>query len=414
MGDVREFPPSTSQPTDDLNQRPGGDEPPAGILGILLKDEQDLLRKLELCRAEIKRWSGEKKAEPFVRFSDALDRRRSIGDRYATGLPTLDKRIGGGLYGGTLTVFQGKPGIGKTMLATQVALQLGRKCAVAALYADEGLPSAIVRIGQQLGHDRRALLRNEPEPVARAKADFLGLCPFWEFLDPGHPLATIEYLAEAFDALAPIGMQRVWLIDSAQVIRLRRQMAREDRRMAVSRALVTIRDLAVAHNAIALVVSQVGRGAYRSKREDERIDPLAAGLETSAIEFMADLILHLDGNPKETVKLSCPKNRLDAEGGFEIPLRIEYARAKFFEVDELEAEAEAVVEKEKTSSALQERVLAELRKNPDGLSKQQLTEIVPGRRVLVAAAVDELYTAKKIFNQPRPGKGGGMIWRALS
>lgn len=340
--------------------------------------------------------------------------RRNVGERFSTGLPCLDEKIEGGLHAGTLTIVQGKPGIGKTMLATQIVLELAHKCAVAVLYADEGMPGAAVRIGQQLGIDRARMLSGEGATLAR---EAINGSPFFRFLDPSRPESTVEFLFEQFDCIAPKGLQRVYLVDSAQVVRSSKTTSRQDRRQAISALLVELRDLAMRFRAIVVVVSQVGRGSYRSKNEDERADPLAAGLETSSIEFMADLILHLDGKPTKDspqVKLICPKSRMGVENTFSLTMAMDYPRARFVAVDAAAAEADAAIARTDALRAIVQDILVALRDFPSGASGRELEREVEARAFDVRAALKLAVKDGTLVKLPRSGRGGGMLYRPKS
>ena len=352
---------------------------------------------------------------PWLELGAILEARRSVSHRHSTGLPSLDAKIEGGLYAGTLTVVQGKPGIGKTMLGTQIALELGKRCAVGALYADEGITGAAVRIGQQLGIPRADLMAGRCLEQAQLALD--GTRPFFRFLDPSREESTVEFLFKDFDATAPAGLQRVILLDSAQVVRSEKVSPRQDVRQAVSTLLKQTRAMALRYRAIAIVISQVNRASYRSKNEEDRVDPLAAGLESSGIEFMAELILHLDGKPTPAdpaVTLRAPKNRMSAEGTFDLPLMMDFPRARFLEADVPSLTAEENLARDakwlQAVSRAKERVLKELKKNPTGLSKTALRELVPARPAIVSAAVDELYQRSEIFPETTGRRGGGTIW----
>lgn len=384
------------------------------VLETLRKQRQSHVDAIGQIDEDLERLSGlSGHGSAWLTFPDLLECHGSITQGYPTGLSSLDSKLDGGLPRGSVTVIQGRPGIGKTLLATQIAIGLGSRCGVGALLADEGLPGARLRIGQQLGYDRRLLKKGDPDVLAGARSEFSRLCPHWYFLDPTCPEATVEQFAERLDALLPAELPRVWLLDSAQVLRSARRTARMDARQSVMAVVQVIRELTLKHRAITLLVSQVNRGSYRAKREEEQIDPLAAGSETSQIEYMAELILHLDGKPRDQVKLKCVKNRISGEGEFQLSLRLDFDRSKYFEVDELEAENEARQEREQTASKIQEAVLLELKKNPKGLTKRQLREVVRGRPSAINEAVDALYAAKKIYNEPRTGKGGGVVWKAF-
>lgn len=348
----------------------------------------------------------------WLDLETVLEARRSVKERFSTGLPSVDAKIEGGLYAGTLTVVQGKPGIGKTMLATQIALELSSKCAVACLYADEGMQGAAVRIGQQLGVPRAKLM--DGEGIATASL-LIGRSPFFRFLDPSHADSTVEFMFEEFDRMAPKDMQRVYLVDSAQVVRSLRVTTKHDRRQAISMLLVQLRELALKYRAIVIVVSQVGRGSYRSKNEDERIDPLAAGLESSAIEFMADLILHLDGKPTKedpAVKLRCPKNRLSAEGSFEVELAMDFPRSRFIEADPAAVEAARVIAREDENRATLADIVKAISTDyaDEGASANQIVkDMQPRRRVDVLDGIRYGLTRGVLRREKRTGKGGGWL-----
>ncbi len=62
------------------------------------------------------RKSREETAKP-VRLSDVTS---AEGERFSTGMPELDRVLGGGLVKGSMTLIGGDPGIGKSTLLLQV------------------------------------------------------------------------------------------------------------------------------------------------------------------------------------------------------------------------------------------------------------------------------------------------------
>jgi hypothetical protein len=389
------------------------DEPSDPVLAEIRAKITSRTRDLEELHELEREQLGAGGAVSWLELGSVLEARHNVGQRFSTGLPSLDAKLEGGLYAGTLTVVQGKPGIGKTMLATQIALHMADKCAVAVLYADEGMQGAAVRIGQQMGVPRESLMNGEGAGLARTA---LGSAPFFRFLDPSRPESTVEFMFEEFHKMAPPGLQRVYLVDSAQVVRSVKVTPRQDRRQAISTLLVELRDLALRYRAIVLVVSQVGRGSYRSKNEDERVDPLAAGLETSAIEFMADLILHLEGNPTKdspSVKLKCPKNRLSADGQFEVGLTMNFALARLFEIDEVVEEANKLVQRDKEAELVLNSVVELLKADyaDDGASGNTIaSELRPVQKTLVLAALRMGRTTERLSRQKRSGRGAGWLY----
>jgi RecA/RadA recombinase len=389
------------------------DEPSDPVLAEIRAKITSRTRDLEELHELEREQLGAGGAVSWLELGSVLEARHNVGQRFSTGLPSLDAKLEGGLYAGTLTIVQGKPGIGKTMLATQIALHMTDKCAVAVLYADEGMQGAAVRIGQQMGVPRESLMNGEGVNLARTAIE---KAPFFRFLDPSRPESTVEFMFEEFHKMAPQGLQRVYLVDSAQVVRSSKVTPRQDRRQAISTLLVELRELALRYRAIVLVVSQVGRGSYRSKNEDERVDPLAAGLETSAIEFMADLILHLDGKPTKedpNVKLRCPKNRLSAEGSFELPLVMDFARARLLEADIAQIEADQAIVRDNELRKIAEEIRALLiEDHPDGASTRTIMSESGKRWGDVGPALKAGTGCGLLAKIKRTGRGGGVLYMA--
>lgn len=349
-------------------------------------------------------------AEGWMDYGAALAMLGDPGNRYSTGLPALDEKLEGGLLRGRLIIFQGKPGIGKTMLATQVAVNMARTCAVGALYADEGIEGASVRIGQQLGVPRADMISGKGRAeAAKRLADGR---PFFRFMDPGRDASTLEFAFKSFDKMAPKDMPKVLLLDSAQVIRS--ENAIEKRREAISALMTAARDLTLKYQAITLMVSQVSRGAYRSKKEDERIDPLAAGLESSGIEFMADAIFHLDGNPDKDnphVKLKCPKNRLSMNGVFSLDLMMDFPRARFLEADQAMLDHDNAVRRGSEFDKMLGEIVEAIKEHfPQGAAPNALMEEVTIRRADLLMTLREGVRRKVLYKTPRPGPGGGSLY----
>jgi hypothetical protein len=232
---------------------------------------------------------------------------------------------------------------------------------------------------------------------------------FWRFLQPRSTRATIETLAAEFDRMAPEGLPRVWLLDSAQVIKAEGSAKQGDRRLRVSDLIWRTDELAEQYGAIALLVSQVGRGAYASKDKEKRTEDLAAGLETSAIEYAAELTLHIDGNPKKTVEIRCAKNRYTGEL-FSVPCRCDFPTATFHELDqaamqeEKEQEIEAGIHEAKR--AVHTALLRE-----SGMTGTQVVAAVLLRKTLVFAALRSLQKDNAI--KFRKGGHNATFWEVV-
>jgi len=368
----------------------------------------DLANRLHKAEEIEREYLGNVGASPlWLDFGDLFDAALTTGEQYPTGFPTIDKATDGGLARATVCIIQGKPGIGKTLVATQIARHLGRNCAVAALFADEGLTGARIRLGQQLGLERKRMRR--PDDVARSAAckALKDQAVFWRFLQPRSRNSTVEFMARDFERIAPAGLTRVWLIDSAQVVKSE-VTGQKDRRLAVSDLIWRVRELADEYNAIALLVSQVNRGSYGSKDKEKRTEDLAAGSESNAIEYAAELILHIDGNPKEKVEIRAPKNRYTGEQ-FSAWCSVDFATATFREIDlaTVESEEAAVVTDRK--KAMEVEIDKLLLEHPEGYLTGTIKTRVSGRDGDKVKALSRMVADGRLIMDELPR--GGQRWK---
>ena len=73
---------------------------------------------------EVSYLSGLEKRKPELLDNISSDDHR----RQKTGIPEIDRILGGGMVPGSLILLGGEPGVGKSTLALQLALAIGRKC----------------------------------------------------------------------------------------------------------------------------------------------------------------------------------------------------------------------------------------------------------------------------------------------
>lgn len=377
-------------------------------LDSLRTTKLDLARRLHEAEEIEREYLGNAGRSPlWLEFGDLFDAALTLGEQYPTGFPTIDQFTDGGLARKTVCTIQGKPGIGKTLVATQIARALGKHCAVAALFADEGLTGARIRIGQQLGLERKWMRR--PDEVAKATAckALKGQAVFWRFLQPRSKNSTVEFMAQDFDRIAPKDLPRVWLIDSAQVVKCETQ-GQKQRREAVSEVVWRVRDLADEYGAIALLVSQVNRGAYAKKNKDERTEDIAAGSETSAIEYASELILHVDGDPKDKIEIRAPKNRYTGET-FSAWCSVDFPTATYHEIDPLTVEAEAEAGVRGRQKGLEDVIDELLKTAPEGFLTGTLKTRVKGRAADVVAALNRMANDGRLVMEEQPR--GGQRWK---
>lgn len=357
---------------------------------------------------------GEREALGLA-LPDVLARQTGLGARYPTGLPALDQKTGGGIPRGKLVMLVGKPGVGKTSLAIQFALNMSRRrdAAILALFADSGIDDAAVTIAQQLGVPRDQALAGEVAAVDAARRETFGMR--LELVDPDQPY-SLEDLAARFVAGLPPEVAPILLLDSVQVLRCPDPKAKTvyDRVTAISNLARTITSR---HKLITLLVSQSNRASYANAQIAKDADPLAAGAGGAALEFMPDVHLFLDKVKDGPIRLTCGKSRLGA-AGWSVELALNFDRHVHHEVDAEAAEAlrAAADEEERTKAlrAAQEKCLEVARRNPEGLSSNRFEQLCGGKHALHREARRQLWEAGELLCEERPGRGGGAVWKVSS
>lgn len=345
----------------------------------------------------------------------ALKRVQNRGDRLSTGFPTIDENFGGGPFPGSVLVIQGKPFSGKTLLATQMSLHMARTAAVGCLFADEGLPGAVIRMGQQMGCDKE-LLESGDEGTLRLFEEGLAFREV-HLMEPEEKESTLETFVEQFMHRATPTRCPVWLLDSIQTIRCRDVKAGMGETERVMLVVGETRRLAQKYGAVAKLISRMSRAGYRSKKDEENIDPMAAGRSSGDIEYGTEAIISLHGDAEERLELRCVKNRFGVhKARFTLGLSLDFARASLHElagdvgaVREIEIDAKRLARITKAK----DRVLKELKRHSEGLTKSELRALVSAAPRDVIAAVDELYELHLIYPEKNQGKGGGMLWKAV-
>lgn len=256
-------------------------------------------------------------------LSEVIQRQTGMGARYPTGLPTLDEHTGGGIPRGRMVMLVGKPGVGKTSLATQWAVNMARhrRAAVLCLFADSGMDDAAITMAQQLGIPRESALSGEPDAVASVTRETFGLT--LQLVDPDQPY-DIEDVASRFVTGLPEDVAPVLLLDSVQVLRCPDPRAKTvyDRVTSISNVVKAVTSR---HRLITLLVSQSNRASYANATIAKDADPLASGAGGGALEFMPDIHLFLDGKKGGPITLHCGKSRI-GPAGWAVELALDFGR----------------------------------------------------------------------------------------
>lgn len=345
-------------------------------------------------------------------LAEVISRQVGMGERFPTGLPTLDERTGGGIPRGRMVMLVGKPGVGKTSLASQFVLNMARhrRVAVLALFADSGIDDAAVTMAQQLGVAREQALCGDPEAIAAVKRETFDLS--LSLIDPDQQY-DIEDIVQRFVGGLPADVAPVALLDSVQVLRCPDPKARTvyERVTSISN---TVKQATSRHRLVTILVSQSNRASYANAAIAKDADPLAAGAGGGALEFMPDVHLLLDGRKGGPIKLHCAKSRIGA-AGWDVELALDFARHRHVEIDAQAAEAQRAADEDeelqKVIKAAKQNCLEVARRNPEGLSSNRFETLCKGKATIHREARRALWEEGVLISEERQGRGGGAVWK---
>jgi replicative DNA helicase len=341
--------------------------------------------------------------------ADVIERLAVQGDVVPTGFPPLDRLFRrGGIPPGRVVAIGGPPGSGKTTFASMIVTAVSPRAPVSALFLDEGVEQATVKLGQQLGYDRDKLEAGDKALVLllRGRLDGMNL----RLLETDNPDVCLELAVRlAVEVEAPT---RLLVLDSVQTIRATAdQKIDPEEREAISAFMWLTRRLAKKHNLVVIAAAQLNRPAYSNRKTSKDINPLAMFAGSRAIEHASDVAVLLDEPDEDgVVRFIVPRNRLGEKGRFSA--RLDRPRASFVHVDDSAAEQEetqqAKRELEQNIGKLADRVVALLKKHGP-LNKAAIYERVGGKGERVLQALDGL-EAQGVAAWD-PGPRGAKVWR---
>lgn len=244
-----------------------------------------------------------------------------------TGIAAFDE-VTGGWHPGDLVILAARPGVGKTSLATQVALYLATRHRLAGVVSLEMEATQIVLrlVSAWLNIDIRALRSREIEPSNRAKLRDLAS----EYGDSDMPLdiwspptTTLSGIRGYAKRLALQGDLALLVVDYLQLVRPRDYRAPREQQVAeASRGLKAIaKELAVP----VLCLSQMNRDAEKTGRAP-RLSDLR---ESGGIEQDADSVVFIHQAEQHTAEpqLIIAKQRFGGTGS--ITVHFDGARTTF-------------------------------------------------------------------------------------
>lgn len=216
--------------------------------------------------------------------ADAVADGVRLPDTIATGFPSLDRILGGGLRGGDLIVLGGDVGSGKSALALAVAMRVAQRRAPVVFYSgemstDRLLERALAIEGRVKLDDLRAGVVNDiaRSSVGAAAVRLRDVLPRFELM-PSDGLPGVE------DQIAGAGVELV-IVDSLQSLARGARPTDEELSDAVRR----LKSLAVQQRVAIFATSQL---PGLSPRDDRRPQLDDFGL-MGAVKHHADVVLAL-------------------------------------------------------------------------------------------------------------------------
>lgn len=322
---------------------------------------------------------------------------RPSGERRRTGFPTMDQAFRGGVPDGSLLMFNGAPGSGKTAFATVLGDRWEREgCAVLYYAADQHPDGILVRLAQLAGFSREAF-EAPGRPGEAVRADFargargrLFTCfdPFGELVP-----RTLEQAIRALERMAG-DRPRVLIVDSLQTAPCESASLIESPRARVD-AVIAVLKAAARRGATVITLSEAHRGTYGAKSKTQQSKGIASGKESSGIEFQADALLYfaaVEGEPN-LIDVEISKNSRFGDGTPDVRLSLDRGSHRLIEVAPPDASTLTAAEIEaREAAAAKERaiVLKAIREHRELKSASAVYRKVKGRKADVIAMVREL------------------------
>jgi hypothetical protein len=353
--------------------------------GAMKRDDKEIDRAFDVLAASKR--LGEPSGASAPSISELIDRAASeqTAPRLKSGFETLDSIIthGGFPYAQGIVTLQGPPGVGKNGVAAQwVHRWIAAGIPVAVLAGDEPTSAWVMRLAQH-GGQPRTLLETDPDAWGEAKKVLCAL-----------PITLIDadetgLCAEDAADLLPDAAARVLIVDLIQTSRSKTSSNAKDAKTRVDAVMDDLKRIAKRPGMLVVALSEVGRGAYRSRAE--RTDPLASGKESGAIESRSAVVLDLS-NPEGThgtVDVLAAKTRWGRKG----------TRFRLVHEPEFDTYAEIALPDADEGSPLdqaKERVREVLTTHHDLKSATAVYTEAGGTKSVVLRAVREMLTAGEI------------------
>lgn len=293
------------------------------------------------------------------------------GDRLSTGFPTLDTCLRGGLAPGRVYTTIGPPHRGKTALNSQFMLRCVKDHGAVGvgLYYDEGTWQAGLMMAEGLGFDRATLEDKYAESRADVEKSFEPI-RLW-MPNPSSEESELEAVDDGLVADGFSEARVVIVVDSIQRARCRAAANAKNAKDRADAIMLTLRGMVNRHRTwIILMAAKANRGSWANKNPALNFDPMAAGLDSSSIEYDSDFIAFLDGKIDTGIKYIVVKNRPGTGDTPIVKMHFERARASFAEVDQIVEEEEGAKERAAKKAAEHEQAVSKLTEKARKLLKK--------------------------------------------
>jgi replicative DNA helicase len=216
--------------------------------------------------------------------ADAIADGVRLPDTIASGFPSLDRIMGGGLRGGDLVVLGGDVGSGKSALSLAIAMRVAQRRAPVAFFSgemstDRLLERALAIEGRVKVDDLRVGVVNDiaRASVGAAAVRLRDVLPHFEVISAEGLPGIAEYVESMHPELA--------IVDSLQSL-VRGERATDEE---LSEAIRQLKKLAVQRGVAVLVTAQLPQLSARDDRRPQLDDFGAMG----AVKHHADVVLAL-------------------------------------------------------------------------------------------------------------------------
>lgn len=242
---------------------------------------------------------------------DLVREMRDEGPRVhvATGFAVLDSMLAGGFVFGDVHTLNGAPSSCKTLVVAQFGEVLNASGVLVAFHcSDERDLDIATRLFQRAGFRRSEVETRSPEDLTRMERAAAGSSLL--FFD-GEGSIEHVFAAVAREAKRQ-GRRPCIVIDSLQSVTSTAESRNASEHERLTERLRSIRNLARRHRVLALLTSEVSRGAYKSRNPADRVSDLSAGKGSGAIEYYSRFLANLENVPGESdvLELRVAKNKL--------------------------------------------------------------------------------------------------------